>query len=213
MLMINNLSKNYRNNTVLVSSSAKLSTGITWIKGRNGSGKSTLLKILAGLIDFKGSVIFNERINLKKHPIAYRKLINFAESEPLFPPFFTGWDMINLFLSAKNGSLQTLAHLISDFGMDDYLGYQIESYSAGMLKKLSLVIAFTGKPELILLDEPFITLDDDAIDKLVESIKKSMMIGTNFIITSHYSISSSLPITSTFIIRDKKIETETIQCP
>ncbi|QNL51792.1 ATP-binding cassette domain-containing protein [Olivibacter sp. SDN3] len=212
MLEVKNLSKKYGANTVLAISQQKFNSGVIWIKGSNGSGKSTLLKILAGLIDFKGIVIFNEKVNLRKHPITYRKLVNFAESEPLFPPFFTGWDMINLFIKAKNGSLQALSPLLNDFNMDGYLNYEIESYSAGMLKKLSLVMAFTGTPELILLDEPFITLDNDAIDKLASWITKTTAAGTNFIITSHQSIPSIVPTSSIVILRDRKIEIETAQC-
>lgn len=212
MLEVNNLSKRYGAHTVLEISQQRFDSGVVWIKGSNGSGKSTLLKILAGLIDFKGQVIYSGNINLKKHPIAYRTLVNFAESEPLFPPFFTGWDMINLFLKTKAGSFQTLSSFIKDFDMNGYLHYEIESYSAGMMKKLSLALAFIGNPGLILLDEPFITLDGKAIDKLAEWIKKTAVLGVDFIITSHQTIPSAVPINSTFFLSNKKLNVETTEC-
>jgi len=212
MLEVNDLSKSYGSNAVFMLPKIKFGAGVTWIKGHNGSGKSTLLKILAGLIDFKGIVVFDGKVNLRKHPIAYRKLVNFAESEPLFPHFFTGWDMINLFLKAKDGSIQALSPLLTDFNMDGYLDDEIGSYSAGMLKKLSLAMAFAGKPRFILLDEPFITLDEDAILKLAEWITKTMATGTAFVITSHQNIPPVIPINSTLILQNGEIKTETATC-
>jgi ABC-2 type transport system ATP-binding protein len=64
--------------------------GIYWIKGVNGSGKSTLLKSIAGILSFEGDILLNNSISIKKQPVAYRKLVNFAEAQPILPVFLTG---------------------------------------------------------------------------------------------------------------------------
>ena len=61
-----------------------------------------------------------------------------------------------------------------------------------MLKKLSLVLAFTGTPKVILLDEPLITLDVQTvplINNLVEEFHTQF--GITFIISSHQPVSGS----------------------
>jgi len=201
MLQLNNFSKHYGATPVLQIPKLQLGHGIHWIQGENGSGKSTLLKALAGLLHFKGTVLLENVIDLKKQPLAYRQRVNFAESEPAFPSFITGRDMIKLFVKAKNASQQQQAYYINAFNMHDYLDDPLSNYSAGMVKKLSLVLAFLGNPKLILLDEPFITLDHNALDELAQWIKIAReQHGINFIITSHQTIPLAVPIDSTFIL-------------
>lgn len=65
----------------------------------------------------------------------------------------------------------------------------ISTYSSGMLKKLSLVLAFIGEPKWILLDEPLITLDVNAVNIILSTIKYFHQNGISFLITSHQSLS------------------------
>lgn len=58
-----------------------------------------------------------------------------------------------------------------------------------MLKKLSLVLAFIGEPKWILLDEPLITLDVNAVNIILSTIKYFHQNGISFLITSHQSLS------------------------
>lgn len=201
MLELCNFSKAYHFSPVLEIAQLELLSGIHWIQGQNGSGKSTLLKALAGLIHFEGTVILEARIALKKNPLRYRQQVNFAESEPNFPSFLTGQDMVCLFIKAKKGGQEQATALTNGFHMADYLMQPLSSYSAGMLKKLSLVLAFLGSPSLILLDEPFITLDQHAVNQLAHWIRTGHeQQGINFIITSHQAIPSDVPIDYTFTL-------------
>nr|WP_238395642.1 hypothetical protein [Pontibacter pudoricolor] len=54
-----------------------------------------------------------------------------------------------------------------------------------MVKKLSLVLAFIGKSDLVLLDEPYITLDQKALQVLPEIISDYQQKVTSFLISSH----------------------------
>src|ERR1700710_1469668 len=102
MLQFVNYKKAYGSYPALQIPDVNLNAGIYWIKGVNGSGKSTLLKSIAGILSFKGDLILADNISIKKQPMAYRKLVNFAEAEPIFPEFLTGMEMIKLFASAKD---------------------------------------------------------------------------------------------------------------
>jgi ABC-2 type transport system ATP-binding protein len=70
--------------------------------------------------------------------------------------------------------------------MQPYLSQLVGTYSSGMLKKLSITLAFLGDASLILLDEPCITLDTDALQALYTGIaERHRRHNTSFLISSH----------------------------
>ncbi len=193
MLQIENFLKSYHRQTVLQIDRLEVRPGIYWVKGANGSGKSTFLKAVAGMIHFQGNIILNSGIDIKKQPVAYRKQVNFAEAEPIFPEFLTGWEMIRLFADAKNAQKNQEEYFIESMNMQNYLGDSVGSYSSGMLKKLSLVLAFLGRPTLILLDEPLITIDADSLKVLYNWISEANdSHQTSFLLSSHQNLENTL---------------------
>ncbi|MEH6308049.1 ATP-binding cassette domain-containing protein [Olivibacter sp. CPCC 100613] len=145
-------------------------------------------------------------INLKKNPITYRKQVNFGEAEPRFPSFFSGWDMIELFTKSKSGIVEDTRELINDFGMHHYMRESIGDYSAGMLKKLSIALAFIGNPKVILLDEPFITLDESALHILSLQIHRCAILKKiDFIITSHQTLPYIIPVNHLFLLENYQL--------
>ena len=188
MLQISNLTKSYGTNLVLNVSLLQFGNGIHWIKGSNGSGKTTLLKMIAGLLPFYGDITLNN-ISLKNKPLAYRRQISWSEAEPLFPSFLTGVDVIKLYRNIRNVSQKEADMLIALFDMEDYISQPIGTYSAGMTKKLSLLLSFLGKPSLIVLDEPFITLDANTVTAVCNWIVQTHHDNnTDFLLSSHQDI-------------------------
>ena len=115
----------------------------------------------------------------------YRHCINYAEAEPLYPEFLKGIDLVHLYAYTKKAAASQVNLMIKRFGVSSYINNKVGSYSSGMAKKLSLLLAFMGKPKLILLDEPFITLDQQAKIVVEELIAEYHNKGTAFIIPSH----------------------------
>ncbi|CAN5127912.1 ABC transporter ATP-binding protein [soil metagenome] len=163
MLQIKNFRKAYNTQVVLQINTFSISSGISWVRGSNGSGKSTLLKALAGITSFEGDIILNDRLNIKKQSEAYRRVVNFAEAEPIFPEFLTGTELIRLFKAAKNAPVHQEDFYLESMHMTAYVDEPVSTYSSGMLKKLSLVLAFLGQPTCVLLDEPLTTLDVESL--------------------------------------------------
>jgi ABC-2 type transport system ATP-binding protein len=208
MLKFRNFQKLYGYQTIIEIESLTLQPGIYWIRGANGTGKSSLLKSMAGIVHCEGDILLNSNISLKKNPIDYRKKINFGDAEPLFPQFLTGFELIQLFIEAKSGSYGQIEDLVQSFGIHNYLNQHIGTLSSGALKKLSLVLSFIGNPEIILLDEPLITLDADAQVNLLNWIKEKHLINRiSFLITSHQDFAlGSLPTTAQIVIENKKLK-------
>lgn len=204
MLQFNKFQKSYGDFAALAIEDFRLDCGIYWVRGMNGSGKSTLLKAIAGILSFEGDILLDQ-INIKKEPVRYRQVVNFAEAEPLYPEFLTGTEMINLFASAKNAPAKQASYYIESMQMRSFIGKPIGVYSSGMLKKLSLVLAFLGNPRLILLDEPLITLDTEALQILYEwIIEKSKQHSTGFLLSSHQQVDQQLLSFAQHILVDKQ---------
>lgn len=208
MLRISDYRKRYQDTVVLNVPDLYLPNGIFWLKGTNGSGKSTLLKSLAGILHFEGNVILNEQISLKKDAIAYRTFVNFAPADPIYPDFLSGEEMVKMFVAAKSGSFQQAEKYLSEMDMNSFIKDELGSYSSGMLKKLSLVLAFLGHPKLILLDEPLITVDTDSLKVLFSWIReKQEQDNCSFIIASHQVIEDKeLEITSILSVQNQSVQ-------
>jgi len=171
----------------------------------NGTGKTTLLKSIAGLIPFSGDIHLND-ISLKKDPVAYRRLVTFAEAEPEYPTYLTGEELIGFVSKARKYSMEETNKIIDYLGMTSYISQPCGGYSAGMLKKLSLCMAFSGNPRLILLDEPFAFIDQDTEDLLLSLINKRRNLKTQIILTSHHEVKyDKLLVEAEYLIKDQSI--------
>lgn len=187
MLRFTAFNKHYDDTLVIQAPDMELAHGIYWLKGENGSGKSTLIKSIAGLIPFNGNISVGG-IDVRKNRIAYRLAVNYAEAEPLYPGFLTGNDLISFYLNTKRGTASQAAELMGALGVDGYAHHKIGTYSSGMAKKLSLVLGLLGQPKLVLLDEPLITLDQEAVSILQQITARYHQAGMSFLITSHQEI-------------------------
>jgi ABC-2 type transport system ATP-binding protein len=207
MLQFVNFKKSYGDYPALQIPGMELNEGVYWVKGVNGSGKSTLLKSIAGILAFEGDILLQGGISIKKQPVAYRKLVNFSEAEPLFPGFITGKEMIDLFTAAKNAPKGQEQGFIESMKMQTYVDRPVGTYSSGMLKKLSLLLAFLGQPKLILLDEPLITIDVASLQILYTWMADAYRSnGTMFMLTSHQALDSAeLPEAKELLVENQTL--------
>lgn len=209
MLRFTNFKKSYGNYPALTIANFTIAEGIYWIKGVNGSGKSTLLKSIAGILAFDGDILLHN-ISIKKQPVDYRKLVNFAEAEPLFTEFLTGRELISLFAAAKDAPKGQEQPYLDSMGMNAYVDKPVGTYSSGMLKKLSLLLAFLGKPKLIMLDEPLITIDTAALEVLYQWISNHHREhGTSFLLSSHQTLDADVMPASILHIHEQTLKTFT----
>ena len=206
MLQLENIKKYYGNFLAIEISFIAIEKGLWWMQGKNGSGKTTFLKMITGLLPFSGDIILDQKFNLKKQRQQYVKTVNFAEAEPLYPHFLTAKDLVKLYCYTKGGDINKSTDLLKQLHVYDAYTQPLGSYSSGMIKKVSLTLAFIGQPKIILLDEPLITLDPNAVDTICNIIKDKYQEGVSFIITSHQHIQSDQPFfTGRFVAENKTI--------
>jgi len=79
-----------------------------------------------------------------------------------------------------------VAEVLDEFGLGELGRKQTGALSGGQKRRLSVALAFVGRPELVLLDEPTTGLDVDARRVLWEAIRRQESEGATIVITSHY---------------------------
>ena len=195
LLSFSNVRLGYAGATVLDIPRLDLPAGFYELHGPNGSGKTTLLKAIAGMLPLapaRGAIATASPgatgaialcgLDSLRDRVAYRRICGFAEAEPVYPEFLSGIELYAFYAKVKGGEGPYAPVLRSALGLDAFMARRTSTYSSGMLKKLSLVLAWVGNPQLVLLDEPLVTLDAGAI-VAVESFLGSSPV--SLIVTSH----------------------------
>ncbi|MBY0435102.1 MAG: ABC transporter ATP-binding protein [Cyclobacteriaceae bacterium] len=207
MLRLDHYAKRYHEHLVLQFDHLTFEKGAYWIKGENGSGKTTLFKSIAGVIPFEGSIQFADGIDVKKNPKEYRGRISYSEAEPIYPGFLTSKDLIRFVGNIRKSDDHQRKKYTEAFGVETFLEKPVETYSSGMVKKLALTLAFLGSPQLIILDEPLITLDGATRQVLFDMIKEKLAENVIFLLSSHQSIApEDVEVTGTYEIQNKTIQ-------
>jgi ABC-2 type transport system ATP-binding protein len=202
LLQLLHFQKSYGGEPVLTIADWHLPPGIHWLKGPNGTGKTTLFRCIAGMLPFNGAIVLNG-LDSRRQAVPYRLRVNYAEAEPTFPPFLTGYELIRWVADAKQAPAGQADALSEAFGVGTFMHTPVGTYSSGMLKKTSLVMAFLGKPALILLDEPLVTLDVAATKTVIQLIETAHREGVSFLLSSHQAIETAqLPIDSVWRIEE-----------
>ncbi len=175
-LEFQNVSAGYGEHRVLQNISFQLPIAhIHGLVGRNGQGKTTLLNLLRKhLRPFEGEILFCGA-EPRKEDIAM------LDVEPFFYPRMTGSEYVRLVQFAQPTFRAEAWNRIFDLPLED----EIETYSAGMRKKLAFIgVVGLGRP-LVLLDEPFNSLDIETNYALTDILKLLTEQGTTVVLTSH----------------------------
>ena len=163
-LEVNNISFGYDNaNKVLDNVSFSVSENETIaILGQSGCGKSTLLKIICGLLPnykknyIEGNVTFGTDL---KH-MRVKGEIGYIFQEVTLLPFLTVKENIELPLKIiGNIDENVIQSLSNKVGLEDKLNTLPSNLSGGMKTRVGIARAFSTKPKIVLMDEPFSALD------------------------------------------------------
>lgn len=191
MLEINDYAYAYeKNKYILEKLNLMVNNGeILALVGPNGAGKTTLIKSLVGInLDFEGEVIF-EQVNLKKDDINYKKLLGYVADEPMLIDYLTGRQYLNfiadVFEISMDDRKKKMEKYINLFNLQDFIDSLINTYSHGNKQKLVIVAALIHSPKLLILDEPFVGLDPQAIVILKDILKDLRKSGVIVVFSTH----------------------------
>lgn len=197
-ILIENISKSYKNNLVLDNISLKFESGRVYgLIGKNGAGKSTLMKIICGIIESdEGLCRIDEDVVIGamiEEPAAYANL--------------TAEQNLTIFANCFNRELDKnyIENLIVKVGLKKDKR-KFKEYSIGMKKRLGLAVAWLNSPNILILDEPTSGIDIDGINDTRQLLKEYMKVGGNtIIISSHDSRDIAALCDELIIIDDGKV--------
>jgi ABC-2 type transport system ATP-binding protein len=156
---------------------------IVGLLGPNGAGKSTLLALVQGLRHPSSGTV--ELFGGSPHDARNRRLLGCTPQATALPETLRVGEVVD-FVGAHFASPVPRGELLDEFGLADLSRKQTGALSGGQKRRLSVALAFVGRPKLVLLDEPTTGLDVDARHALWSAIRAQHERGATVVMTSHY---------------------------
>ena len=160
-LVIDRLSKQYKNKIAVDRISLQLKPGVYGLLGANGAGKTTLMRMICGILKPTSGTVTLDNKDVSTEE--YRTMLGYLPQDFGYYPEFSGMDFL-LYMAALKGLEKSYAkkkikELLELVSLKDVAKKKIKTYSGGMKQRLGIAQALLNDPELIVLDEPTAGLD------------------------------------------------------
>lgn len=185
-IKISHVSKIIKNNPVIKDISMELQSGAVYgFKGINGSGKTMLMRLISGLIrPSQGEISMNGKILGKD--ISFPNSIGVFLENPAFLDAYSGFNNLKLLASIKSvASDDDIRNTLLRVGLDPDSNKKYKKYSLGMKQRLGIAAAIMEKPEIVILDEPTNSLDEDGVDLVKHIVRNEKERGALVVVSCH----------------------------
>ncbi|MGK0467452.1 ABC transporter ATP-binding protein [Clostridium sp.] len=216
-IILNNISKKYGKQKILDNINFKVEEGaLLSILGESGAGKTTILRIIAGLLaPDTGSVIIDD-IEVTGH-LSEKRGIGYVFQSPLLFPHMTIEENICFGLEVKKWNkkrimdrVQQLLVLLQIEGLEKRMPSEI---SGGQQQRVAIARALAPQPKILLMDEPFSSLDPGLRSEMGGLIKKIQATEGSTIIFVTHDRNESLALSNSvaFIVDGRIAQLDTPQ--
>jgi ABC-type multidrug transport system ATPase subunit len=180
------LTKTYGDRPALESLTLKIDSGAkVALVGHNGSGKTTLMKMASGLLDPTGGSVLIGRHAAGSQEA--RRLVSWLSDTPTFYDDLSLWEHLE-FVARLHGvadwqqRAEQLLELIGLTGRRDDIP---TTFSRGLRQKAAITLAFIRPFKLMLVDEPFVGLDEPGKQALLALFESASQRGVTLLIATH----------------------------
>jgi ABC-2 type transport system ATP-binding protein len=157
--------------------------------GHNGAGKSVTIKSILGLQQKRNGQIKIKNLSIDQNLESYKKQFTYIPEEPLLFSELTVEQHFQLYGTSYNVServfQERLEYYLNAFELEDKLIEYPQNLSKGMRQKVNIISNFIVESPLMIIDEPFIGLDVEASNFLVQELLRRKARGVSVLITSH----------------------------
>lgn len=159
------------------------------IVGPNGAGKTTTLSIVTGLLRPDAGRVVVHGVDVWAEPVRAKHIVGVLPDKLRLFDRLTGAQFLRYAgtlrgLSAKTVRART-GDLAAAFGIEDALDRLVADYSAGMTKKIALAAAMIHSPRLLVLDEPFESVDPVSAANIIDILQRYTAAGGTVVVSSH----------------------------
>jgi NitT/TauT family transport system ATP-binding protein len=204
MIKIESLSKSYESSLILDNISLEINNGeFVSILGTFGCGKTTLMKIIGGVInDYDGIVLID---GVKPSKILKKRKIGFCFQKANLLPWRNVINNISLplDLNMDKDSIDKAKKLLELVELTDIEKKNIWEISGGTQQLVSILRSLSLNPDILLLDEPFSSIDEISRDKLHYKLIKIHKKTKKTIVMVTHSISEAVFLSDKIIILSK----------
>lgn len=180
-LVIDRVSKQYKNHIAVDRISLKLQKGVYGLLGENGAGKTTLMRMICGILKPTSGTISFDGMDVSEE--SYRSVLGYLPQDFGYYPEFTGLDFL-LYMAALKGlakpqAKQRTTELLQLVSLQNVAKKKIKTYSGGMKQRLGIAQALLGQPALLVVDEPTAGLDPKErvrFRNLIEALGKESVV-------------------------------------
>ena len=151
--------------------------------GPNGAGKTTALSLMLGLRRPDSGQV--ELFGIDPRRPASRAVVGVTPQETGFPPTLRVCEIVEL-VRAHFAAPAESSHLLARFGLTDVARRQAGGLSGGERRRLSVALAFAGRPLAVFLDEPTVGLDVEARRALWSELSTYADAGGTILLTTHH---------------------------
>jgi len=191
MIKVNQLTKIYNGTTVLNIPKLYISKGESYgLVGNNGAGKTTFFRLILDLIRANSGEILSKDSNVAGSE-TWKHYTGSYLDEAFLIEFLTAEEYFNFIGKLHNMSKGDIAEFLNqhaDFFNEEIMGQKkyIRDFSKGNQKKIGIIAAMMGNPEILILDEPFTNLDPSSqirLKKILAELKAKYEV--TMLISSH----------------------------
>lgn len=187
-LEIAGLSKLYGRTIALRAITLRLEPGqILALLGANGSGKTTLLKIVAGAVAPTVGTVAIFADERSQDPRRARSHSGLLASETYLYDDLTAAENVRftLTMAGQNASDARVLSALEAVRLATHAGDRVRSFSSGMKRRLAVARVQVLQPRLLLLDEPYNSLDADGTDMIDDWIRSVATMGGAVVVATH----------------------------
>jgi ABC-2 type transport system ATP-binding protein len=208
MIKAINLTKKYNNVTVLDIPDIEINSGeILGLVGNNGAGKTTFFRLILDLIRASEGEVFSKGETVKGSEDWKHYTGSFLD-EGFLIDYLTPEEYFN-FLANINGlskaDMKEFILKFKEFFNDEILGKKkfIRDLSKGNQKKVGIAAALMSNPDIIILDEPYESLDPTTQIRLTKMIKEFQKNSDKTILISSHDLNHVAEVSTRIVILEK----------
>lgn len=188
MIEISALTKNYGLNPVLRGINLHLQAGdFVTLVGPNGAGKSTLMRIVATLLSATSGEVKIGGWQLPKYSAQVRRHIGLVSHQTMLYADMTAAENLAFYARLYNLEHQTerIAAALKYVGLATRQRDPVGTFSRGMMQRLTIARATLHEPDVLLMDEPYTGLDQDASRLLDDLLRQESENGRTILMITH----------------------------